>query len=439
MSLHYEANASKSNLIFKTEEQRDAYRRELELIFSDPPDLATTKDLNLNQHPWTSQYWSPRPELQDRDTTGLPPLAAAVKLGDIEEAQRLINLGEPADIEDPVFGNLAHLAAARSSQQIHEIFPLLKLVIEAGVDPNAPGPEPGRDSLLCFIIRVLLLPVYRHAICRYLVEEVGVDVNVRSQSGTYPIIIATELADRPLVHYLIQRGADVNVSDNQGKRPAHHAVPGASQRCIGPLIKAGVDLLAPDYYGRTPLHFAAMHGHWDFIGTFIDFLPEGSDINVRDDDGWTPLMCACKNTRSDSSKIEILVRVYGADVWPVSYDGQWSALKLANFARMDAGALECLEPPQHQRERTLKDGTKQAWDPEFHEVIPGEHHYYTSCSNCHVLPPRPIYKCADCTHPYMLCFKCVKHSRRMHDPDHTMEEYVEPETSEDSSHDEPDI
>ncbi|KAH7192819.1 ankyrin repeat-containing domain protein [Fusarium flagelliforme] len=439
MSLPYEACTANSEFIFKSRQDVDAHRQALDLIFEDPPALATTKDLILDRHPWISQYWSPRPELFDRDVTGLPPLAAAIKLGDIQEAQRLVNSGARADIHDPAFGNLAHVAVARSDHQIHEIFPLLKLVIEAGADPDAPGPEPEQESLLCFIIRDVFIPNYRHAICRYLVEEVGVDVNMRSQSGTYPIIIATELADRRLVHYLIQKGADVNVSDYQGKRAAHHAVPSASNRSIGLLIKAGVDLLPPDYYGRTPLHFAAMHCHWEFIGIFIDFLPEGYDINVKDDDGWTPLMYACKNARSDALKIEILVKAYGADVWPISYDGQWSALKLANFARMDAEALKCLEPPAHQRERTLEDGTKQVWDPDFHQTIPGEHHHYNSCSNCHSLTPRPLYICVDCTENFMLCFKCVRHSRRMHDHEHTMEEHVEPEMSEESSDDEPDI
>ncbi|RFN52087.1 ankyrin repeat protein [Fusarium flagelliforme] len=372
MSLPYEACTANSEFIFKSRQDVDAHRQALDLIFEDPPALATTKDLILDRHPWISQYWRLRLIVAtSRDVTGLPPLAAAIKLGDIQEAQRLVNSGARADIHDPAFGNLAHVAVARSDHQIHEIFPLLKLVIEAGADPDAPGPEPEQESLLCFIIRDVFIPNYRHAICRYLVEEVGVDVNMRSQSGTYPIIIATELADRRLVHYLIQKGADVNVSDYQGKRAAHHAVPSASNRSIGLLIKAGVDLLPPDYYGRTPLHFAAMHCHWEFIGIFIDFLPEGYDINVKDDDGWTPLMYACKNARSDALKIEILVKAYGADVWPISYDGQWSALKLANFARMDAEALKCLEPPAHQRERTLEDGTKQVWDPDFHQTIPG--------------------------------------------------------------------
>lgn len=324
-----------------------------------------------------------------RDITGLPPLAAAIKLGDIEEARRLINAGARADIHSPTYGNLAHLAAARSDHQFHEIFPLLKLVIEAGADPSAPGPEPEQESLLCFIIHDVCHFQYRHAICRYLVEEVGVDVNMRSQSGTYPIIVATARADRPLVHYLIQKGADVNVSDYEGKRPAHHAVPDASNRSIGSLIKAGVDLLVPDYYGRTPLHFAAAMCGWEFVGFLIDFLPEGYDINVRDEDGWTPLMWACKNTRSDALKIEVLVKVYGADVWPVSYDGQWSALRLARFAHMDAEALKCLEPPEHERERILEDGTKEVWDPGFHQTIPGEHHHYNSCSNCRVVSHTP--------------------------------------------------
>ncbi|RGP79366.1 ankyrin repeat [Fusarium longipes] len=408
---------------------------ELKLIFDTPPDLATSKDLILDRHPWGFKWWPGNPEPEERyNTTGLTPLACAIKQGKVEEAQRLVKEGARADVYGPEFGSLAHMAVALSYEEIHKIFPLLKLVIEAGADASAPGPAPERESLLCMVIRTLNLHSdYRHAICRYLIEDSGVDVNKRSQS-TYPIILAAELADRKLVHYLIQHGAKVDISDHHGLRAVHYAVPSASNRCIGLLIKAGADLLSPDNYGRTPLHFAASICCWDFIRIFLDFLPEGYDINVRDNDGWTPLMWACKNTRSEPLKIKILVEDYGADIWPVSYNGDWSALKLANFTGELKG-LRFLEPPKGQREITSETGIRLIWDPEFHKTPPGGHHNFNSCSNCRVLTPRPLYNCVDCSERFFLCFKCFGNCKDMHDPDHRLEEHVEPEMSDYSGSD----
>ncbi|OBS28409.1 hypothetical protein FPOA_02347 [Fusarium poae] len=412
------------------------HQLEMKLVFEDPPDLATYKDLILDHHPANFQWWSGHPEPEERrDVSGLTPLAAAVKRGKVEEAKALIEGGARADIYGSTFGSLPHLAVALSYEGIHQIFPLLKLLIKAGADANAPGPEPDKESLLCMVIRTLWPPNYRDAICRYLVEDGGADVNMRSQTGMYPIIAAAGIADKKLVHYLIQHGANVNVADDQGLRAVHYAVPSASNRCLGSLIKAGVDLLSPDNYGRTPLHFAASLCCWDFIGIFIDFLPQGYDINVRDNDGWTPLMWACKNSRSEALKIQILVRDYGADVWPVSYDGKWSALKLANFTAGELKGLAFLAPPKGQSERILEDGSKQIWDPEFHKTSPGDHHNFNSCSSCYTLTPRPLYNCIDCSERFFLCFKCFPNRRLMHNSDHRMEEHVEPEPSEDSDSD----
>ena len=59
----YEACTANSEYIFKSLQDVDGHRRALELIFEDQPDLATTKDLIFDRHPWISRYWSPRPEL----------------------------------------------------------------------------------------------------------------------------------------------------------------------------------------------------------------------------------------------------------------------------------------------------------------------------------------------------------------------------------------
>ncbi|QPC67946.1 hypothetical protein HYE67_010177 [Fusarium culmorum] len=436
MSQSNASDSIKEEYLYQPEISPDTYQLEQKLIFEDPPDIATYKDLILDHHPTNFKWWSGCPEPEERrNIAGLTPLAVAVKQGKVEEAKALIEGGARADVYGPTFGSLPHLAVALEYAGIHQIFPLLRLVLEAGADVNAPGPEPKKESLLCLVINTLFLPNYRHAICRYLIEEAEVDVNTRCHCGTYPIILAATDADKKLVHYLIQHGADVDVSDHQGLRAVHYAGLSASNRSLGSLIKAGADLLSPDNYGRTPLHFAASHCHWSSIGTFIDLLPQGYDINVRDDDGWTPLMWACKNSRSEALKIQILVRDYDADVWPVSYDGKWSALKLANYTVWGLEGLWFLSPPKSQRERTLEDGTKQIWDPEFHEISPGGHHNFNSCASCFSLTPRPLYNCVDCSQVFILCFKCFQSRRQMHNPDHTFVEHVEPKMSEGSDSD----
>ena len=60
---------------------------------------------------------------------------------------------------------------------------------------------------------------------------------------------------------------------------------------------------AKDVYGRTPMHLAHRNDHTDIALTLID---RGADISAKNDDGETPLHCACM-TGSERSLIAHLM------------------------------------------------------------------------------------------------------------------------------------
>ncbi|MDA0310912.1 MAG: ankyrin repeat domain-containing protein [Gemmatimonadetes bacterium] len=58
---------------------------------------------------------------------------------------------------------------------------------------------------------------------RYLVEELGVDVNIRDHQGYTPLHNAASRGDNEMVLYLIERGADLSVVSRYGQTPADMA------------------------------------------------------------------------------------------------------------------------------------------------------------------------------------------------------------------------
>ena len=52
---------------------------------------------------------------------------------------------------------------------------------------------------------------------RYLIEEIGVDVNTRDHNGYTPLHHAAARGDNEMIHYLVERGADVMVVSRRGQ------------------------------------------------------------------------------------------------------------------------------------------------------------------------------------------------------------------------------
>ncbi|KAK7414638.1 hypothetical protein QQX98_006495 [Neonectria punicea] len=359
---------------------------------------------------------------------GLTPLALAAGSGHVEGARLLISRGARASIYNPSFGSVLHLACKNRFMEPQKILELMKLLIGAKADPNALGPEPSCASLLNTVLRAYFDLRTRNIVVRYLVRDVHVDVNIQDRSGSCAIIRAS--CDTGLLRYFIRHGANINLADGQGRRTIHHVIADTweydSVKSVPLFAKHDADFQSPDNYGRTPLHLAAGMGFCDLIESVLANLPRSPDGMMKDADGWTPLMWACRRS-SNAEAVEQLVKKFGVDFWATSNDGEWSALKLACLSNMDTGIKDLLTPPEDQRERIGKDGRKEVWDPDFHTTPPGKYHPGVECDSCLMEIVGPRYVCVVCKEDINLCFKCFPNRTQMHDVDHGFKEYEETE------------
>ncbi|KAH7310656.1 ankyrin repeat-containing domain protein [Stachybotrys elegans] len=370
--------------------------------------------------------------LDTANAAGITPLMVAIQNANIEAMKLFISKGARTNTCTPSYGTFLHLALEQTSQSDDVVFEMVKLLCEAKVDPALPGPEPERESFLCTAAGSgsQYDPSLRRKLTRHLVDELHMDPNIRSGNGVgYPLLAAARVDDTGLVEYLIRRGADPNVADSQGRRAIHHLVTKGAvlyRRMTHALRDAGADLEAPDNFGRTPLHFAAAGIPSWHLGYSLPALRKHLDINVRDIDGWTPLMWASRKMGNFDVAVGEFVNNQHANIWPRSKDGKWSALKLARFSDLGDEYEAMLMPPEDEQEREGVDGTKETWDPEFHQCEKADKVTWSArCDSCLMQSPGTWQKCTTCNPDVMLCFKCFPHRKEMHAADHEFEEYLE--------------
>lgn len=265
------------------------------------------------------------------DINGYNPLATAVSHGNIAVARYLTTVkGSQSDAYHPNFGSILHMAAATSTLE------MVRQLVRTGAEHSLVDPGFGETVLYSAVGNADKKE--RRNIVRYLVEELGVDVNAPGGRLGYPLLRVVhqykggyENKGHSLPKYLLRKGARLNQGDSHGRTAAHWAVIKHRIRLLRHVLsKYGVDLAARDNYGRTPLHFAAPKWTTEMVVYILEEHPNGpkpSLINAADSDGWTPLMWACRAGISEVA--EVLVKKYGADVHVRSKDGEWSALKIA--------------------------------------------------------------------------------------------------------------
>ncbi|UPL00554.1 hypothetical protein LCI18_011488 [Fusarium solani-melongenae] len=301
---------------------------------------------------------------------------------------------------------------------------MVQMLADAGADPNAPGPLPAGEPLLYTTISEKSYLTRHRSVFRYLVSDPRVDVNKATNSGETPIIALARHRNLKKLRYLIRHGGNINATDNEGRRAIHYfsasADPYIGHKEIRYFAKAGADLYTPDNYGGAPLHISA--GGRDPVECariILKACPQGFNINLKDIDGWAPLMYACRSEMADAMMLNMLVKEWGADVWPVSYDGQWSARKLVSLVDISDYdcPLELLEPPEDKRECIGPDGVKQIWDPAFHTTP--ENYIDARCESCLLPSSGQWHRCRDCTEAIFFCFKCFPYRNDVHETGHT--------------------
>ena len=124
-------------------------------------------------------------------------------------------------------------------------------------------------------------------------------------NGTTPLEYAVYKGNTNAVNLLIENGADTKKKDYNGYCSLFYASAFSDANMIHFLLKKDPSLTREkSLSGRTVMHFAALYGNDEAISYYLSntFL----SINAKDNEGNTPLHCACE--KGYSSTIDLLVQ-----------------------------------------------------------------------------------------------------------------------------------
>ncbi|KAL5253833.1 hypothetical protein ACHWQZ_G013567 [Mnemiopsis leidyi] len=231
-------------------------------------------------------------------------------------------LNSHIDLEDTsVAGDLdsktpLHWVASRGNANF------LKLLLEAGADPNAKGTWSGRTPLL---------ECSDNIECTRLLLAAGADVNAVDSEGNSVLHYAARTEQFSYLQYrfLVQCGAKANVTNRLGETPIHKLCSYSNDtlqrsKALNICIKNGCNVNKIDYNGRTALHLAAAHSNEECVQTL---LRNDAVVDAADYDGMTPLHFASRR-RGGEGCVAILLNA-GAEPDYESGNAGYTALQLA--------------------------------------------------------------------------------------------------------------
>ncbi|KAM0329392.1 hypothetical protein ACHAQA_004699 [Verticillium albo-atrum] len=332
---------------------------------------------------------------------GHTPLAIAVKIFHGEDTVLyLLKKGAQPHVSAPGFAGVLHEALRTSGLTV------LKALIKAGADINAVSEVTGAS--------VLYSACYQRGdsteTVKYLVEELEMPVNVYGGQLGWPLSRAAMYSDN--FEYLLSKGADPEVEDSVGRRTIHMSAMAMSGANLKTLVDRGVSVVTPDKMGMFPLHYAALRKNTEAIETLLE--QPGVSVNVRDADGWTPLMWACVGSWRIQETLEMLI-AKGADIWArgAGWDKEWSPLRLARFHNQSEEACRLLEPDDASK--LVKSEAGLVWDDDFHQIAAGDS-LVGECFACMSFMCGKRWQCMSCPDEadVSLCFKCYRYKDSFH-------------------------
>ena len=168
----------------------------------------------------------------------------------------------------------------------------------------------------------------RNEVAEFLIAE-GADVNAKNKADDTPLDKAIEKNRDDTVSLLREHGGKatkeskpaepffetVKPEPPTAKAPdisIHKAAEEGNIEAVKQHLAAGTDVNIQDFDGWTPLHWAAMEGHKKTAELLI---ANGADVDLKDNLGWTALLI------TDHMKIAELLISNGADVNLKNMDG----------------------------------------------------------------------------------------------------------------------
>ena len=232
-------------------------------------------------------------DVDAKDKSGETPLYYAADAGWRNMVELLIADGADVNIQQVNRNTPLHEAAGAGSIDVAE------LLIAHGANPDAKdrkGYTPLHETAWWTDPSTL-------AVAKLLLDK-GADVNARATWDGTPLTDAADSNNLPLAELLVDRGANVNATCPFGCTCLHHAV--SSKNVAEFLITKGADVNIKDNNGRTPLNWAVRRRHKDVVELLI---AKGADVNAKNNEGETPLSIA---EEKGHTEIVELLRKHGA-------------------------------------------------------------------------------------------------------------------------------
>ncbi|KAM0936643.1 putative tetratricopeptide-like helical domain superfamily, ankyrin repeat-containing [Dioscorea sansibarensis] len=126
----------------------------------------------------------------------------------------------------------------------------------------------------------------RIEVCKYLLEELKLDVDVKDEDGETPLLHASRQGHFDVAKYLLEQGADPSISSDLGATPLHHAAGIGNIELLNFLLSKGTGVDSQSDSG-TPLVWAAGHGQQEAVKILLE---NSANPNIETDDGITPLL-----------------------------------------------------------------------------------------------------------------------------------------------------
>ncbi|KAH8787869.1 ankyrin repeat-containing domain protein [Diaporthe sp. PMI_573] len=232
--------------------------------------------------------------LELRNNAGKSVLDLAITSKDVPLVEFLLDKKVDINAAASSSGAALHVGAAAGD------LGMVKLLVRKGADVNLTHPWMYGTALQKASMSRTGTAEGRDAVARFLVDEADADVNAHGGVHGSALDAALLYGTVEAAKFLIERGADVGWKDAWGRGPVHFAAlqtPGHFQLLLDSVSDIDDDSLGiatKTNLGHTPLHFAVASGSTDLVELVLSRTRGKTSINEPDEDGWTPLLWACR-------------------------------------------------------------------------------------------------------------------------------------------------
>jgi len=238
------------------------------------------------------QLLSQRPSLNQLDESGMTPLNVAIDSRQTACVRLLLEAGADRNFRDrrgrTAFDAALQAADLGEGRAIVALLWNLKMEKAGAVIEKPTGPMPWSLEYASMhgqsgVMKMLL--------------ELGADPNAPGRAGTTPLADAALKGDLDGVTVLLAHGARVDSISQEGTQPIHDAALGGSADVIRELAAHSADVNARTKgEGRTALHIAAAMGRIAAVEALVRL---GADLHVKDSHGLTPVDAAERSGMTD--------------------------------------------------------------------------------------------------------------------------------------------